>query len=413
MALNIGIQAVATSETLLRQAAGAIDNIDKLESAIKILGTGANGLLVVGAVLSMVKVFVPDKKHEAIMNEFSKLHEKMKLVRNDIKDLEVTMKWEFAGLAYSDCVSKIEHAMYHVSEYADAHNGYMAAYYRKKIKDIDSMGLARALDDLLDGVIGSGGFGSKQILSRFYDETGGDRTKLRKLSGRLLQLLTGGLSALMAVEVIDTESEDVAAHYVNSRFGGKLAQAASTMKKYLDLCVFEAKSNMQKDLERIVEEKHKQPNNYIADALCGSLKNKYDWFLFHCLVYNDIAGYHKHKFSGYCAWKLHYFGKNAIAFYTDKDIFRHAGHIHAVNSLISKAKTECWRGWWMDSHVCYDTWHAEKAFDVIKKGLDSQHIKIWGVAVIKRRVDLRYSSSAGNRIIWTQNRKLFFLVLLY
>ena len=124
MALNIGIQAVATSETLLRQAAGAIDNIDKLQSAINILGTGANGLVLVGAVLSFIKVFLPDKKHEAIMNEFSKLHEKINLVRNDIKDLEVTVKWESAELSYSDCVSKIDEAMFFVCKHAESIKSY-------------------------------------------------------------------------------------------------------------------------------------------------------------------------------------------------------------------------------------------------------------------------------------------------
>ena len=266
---------------------------------------------------------------------------------------------------------------------------------------------------MLDGIIGSGGFGSKPILSRFYDKTGGDRNKLRKLSGRLLQLLTGGLSALMAVEVIGTESEYVAAHYVNNRFGGKLAQAASTMKKYLDLCVFEAKSNMQKDLERIVEEKNKQPNKNIAHALCESLKNKYDWLLFHCMVYNDIAGFEKHIFNGIRVSKLHYFGKNAIAFYTSKGSFRQAEHIHTVNSLISQAQTQCYRGWWTENSGCHDTYFADSAYSVLKKGLDSKHIGIWGVAVIKRHVDLRYYSSAGNRVIWTPGRQFFFLVLLY
>ena len=420
MALNIGIQAVATSETLLRQAAGAIDHIDKLESAIKILGPGANALLVVGAVMSMVKMFIPDKKHEAIMNEFSKLNDKIKSVRNDIKDLEATMKWEFAELSYIDDVSKIENAMYHVSKHAKAHNGYQAAYYRKKIKDINSVELSRALDDLLDGVIGSEGFGSKPILPRFYDETGGDRNKLQKLSGELMQLLTGGLSALMAVDVIDNESENITVDYIagvlKERFDEKVAQAASNLKKYLDLCVSEAESNMQKDLERIVEEKHKQRNNHIAAALCGSLKNKYNWFLFHCLVYNNIAGYDKHIFTGFYVCKLHYFGKNAIAFYTKQKSFRHAEHIHTVNSLISQAqkekKCETYSMWSMVTKHCFDL-KANEAFNVIKTGLDRRHIGIWGIAVIKRYVDLWAAYSARNRIIWTVGRRFTFLVLLY
>ena len=421
MALNIGIQAVATSETLLRQAAGAIDNIDKLESAIKILGPGANALLVVGAVMSMVKMFIPDKKHEAIMKEFSELNEKIKLVRNDIKDLEVTMRWEFAELSYIDDVSKIENAMYHVSKHAKAHNGYQAAYYRKKIKDINSVELSRALDDLLDGVIGSGGFGSKPILPRFYDETGGDRNKLQKLSGELLQLLTGGLSALMAVEVIDEEGNiyavETVANALKYKLNRKVIKAASTMMIYLDLCVSQAKSNMQKDLERIVEEKHKQRNIQIAAALCESLKKKYNWFLFHCLVYNNIVGFNNHRFAGSHVSKLHYFGKNAIAFYTGQKWFWGPEHIHIVNNLISEAqeKVACSTeyGWWGTRvRVCPDP-NANKAFNVLRTGIVRRQIRVWGVAVIKRHVDLQYvSTAAGDRIIWKEGSRFTFLVLL-
>ena len=412
----MAVAGVQGSAYLLQTISSACDNFESLNHVVRAFMTGAgpSGLLFVGSILSIV---LPDKKHEAIMNEFAKLHERVDQVRDDINLLERTVEWESTELSYTESVSRIEQAMLFVSKMAEARresNQFKANYYKLKLKSLDSNELLRVMDDLLDGVIGQGNFGSKPILSRIYSKTGGHRVKLRKLSGRLLQLLTGGITALMVVESMHYEN---APQYVKDLYEDKMAEAAKAIDEILDRCVTEAKSNMQADLKRIVADRRDSSNSEIVSALCGALIDKYDWLLFHCMVYDDIHGFEKHCFSGSEVFKLHFHGKCAIAFYAKNKLFRQAKHIQKVRRMISDAQLRTGTDYNMWGQVlgaytvpeirAYNVW--EKLYDSLKDA----DIQWWGIAAVKRYVDLRAVYTAGDRVVWIVGDLFTICVLLY
>ena len=95
------------------------------------------------------------------------------------------------------------------------------SFFKKELVKVELTGeLSRAMNLLLDGIIGKGAFGNKPILSRFYTKTGGDRTKLSKLSGRLTQLVFGGCFALMASQ-IHSSGDTNAAEYVREMYADR------------------------------------------------------------------------------------------------------------------------------------------------------------------------------------------------
>lgn len=411
----MAVAGLSASVDLLESVSAACDNFDSLKYAAGVLRNGANGLLFVGSVLSIAEAFLPDEKHEAIMREFTKLHERVDQVRDDIKFLEKTVEWESTELSYTESVSRIEQAMLFVSKMTEARKESdqdKMEYYQDKLKGLDTHELLRVVDDLHDGVIGQGGFGSKPILSRIYSKTGGDRVKLRKLSGRLLQLLTGGITSLMVVESMIDENGPL---YVKDLYEDKLKEAAKAIGEILDRCMKEAKSNMQADLERIVADRSDSSNTKIVSALYGALNEKYDWLLFHCMVYDDIVGYSKHKFTGSRVYKLHFHGKCAIAFYTEKKTFQQAESIKQVESMISDAQytTYTYTSWWSTKTGKKAVTRADTAFDKLKDKLNKADIKWWGIATIKRYVDLRAKYNAGDRVIWILGKRFTFCVLLH
>ena len=202
------------AEKSLDVIVNCIEGNDDLKVCTGLLKTGSVWLSFTGSILA---AFLPDSKHEAIMKEFRELHKKIDQVRDDIKHLENTVEWESTELSYAECVSRIEQATQYLSKMTEANkdnDSSKFSFFKKNLVKVESTGeLSRALYLLLDGIIGKGAFGNKPILSRFYTKTGGDRTKLSKLSGRLTQLVFGGYFALMASQ-IHSSGDKNAAEYV-------------------------------------------------------------------------------------------------------------------------------------------------------------------------------------------------------
>ena len=274
------------------------------------------------------------------------------------------------------------------------------SFLKKELVKVESTGeLSRALYLLLDGIIGKSAFGNKPILSRFYTKTGGDSTKLSKLAGRLTQLVFGGCFALMASQ-IHSSGDKNAAEYVREMYADRFKNVPVTIDDILNRCVREARTNMESDLLRIVGESGGQSNHDTANKLLDAMMEKYDWKMFACLVYDELTGWDNHCISGYYVHVFRQSGKCAVVFHAKKEPFRNEHRIECVKGIIDHSLAD------------YNRFGARSVAESIKHELDFENIAWWGVACIKRYVDLWKQSCLGSRVVWEVSSRFTVCVLL-
>ena len=168
---------------------------EKLKKALGCLETFGNVCSCLGAVAGLIQAFLPDEKQEAIMHEFSKIHDEIAQVRDDIRQLENKLDEKLMHLQYAGAVTEITMLTgYCDSMLQNKKDSDKLSYYQNKIKD-EGVGLEKSVDVILQGINGDNPF-SINILEAVYNESGGSRPEVMLMAGRLMQLLVVGCTSL-------------------------------------------------------------------------------------------------------------------------------------------------------------------------------------------------------------------------
>ena len=89
---------------LINQAADTFD-IDLITQNLKVFNTVGMFFGAASIILNLVQAFLPDRKHVAIMREFALLNNKFESVRNDISDLDNSLRWDNRAIRLSEITS--------------------------------------------------------------------------------------------------------------------------------------------------------------------------------------------------------------------------------------------------------------------------------------------------------------------
>ena len=391
-----------------KTAENALNLIAKISKAEKVTGTlkkllDVGGHLseltgsfaLVGAAIGLIQAFLPDEEFKAIMHQFELLHQEIQNVRDDIKELEKMIKWEDTKLQYAEVVNRIEQAV-ELCKFIgqNKHDDTKTKHFQARLKEqCENESLLLALRTLIKGLTGRGVL-QDNILQSFYDYSWGDRPKLVKLGGQLVQLVCGGLVAEMAYESLVRGKG--AAQEIAEMFRDDLKSINRALHAATDRCTENFKTNMQHDLEKVVEETHSRENDEILHILFDKLSKKYDWLRLYCMVC-DKKGTDEHALGGSWIGKLNYFDKCAIAFYVDREqSLDHAGRKTEVDSIVRSIGGQG---------------KAHHALDHITGELNKRQIGWWGIACIKRYVHLKGREMSAV-YTWDNEKHLTMCVLL-
>ena len=389
--------AVETAEKVLDLLAkiGETEVIKTLLDAASKLSAFSSSFAVVGAIIGLIEAFLPDKQFEAIMHQFELLHKEIQQVRDDIKELEKTIKWESTKLQYADVVSRIDLGMEFCKQIGrNKHDPTTRQHYEERLVELcgdESMLLAIRV--LLNGVTGGGEF-RNNIFETFYEHSWGDRPKTAKIGGRIIQLVSGGLMAQMTFETLQRGKEG--ADEIAEMFRGRLDDVNRSVRAAIDRCTDNFKVNMQHDIETVIEENHTQSNTDILHVLSGKLSEKYDWLRLDCMVCNK-KGIDEQALDGSWIDKLDYFDKCAVVFYVDGEIPpKYSGRKEEVDSIVRSNDGQS---------------NARHALDHISGELKKKGIDWWGIACVKRHIELE-GRATGAVYSFVNGKHLTMLVLL-
>src|SRR6218665_1083414 len=326
------------------------------------VATGPLGAAIpfIGAILGLIGNFLPDRKHEQILQGLRKLSTKIDLVRGDIQQLETEIKWEITQATYANPVHDIMLGIEYVQEIGKASGNATRMTYLKKLRDHCSWEkCSSALTFILNGVNGKG---QRPMLDTFYDKTGGNRPYISALGTRLLQLVCGGM---IVVSTYDTAKHGVErAKAVIQNYNRQLNEARSKFQFILKKCVNEFKTNMLTDLNKELD--HSRSNKDHATNISDLMRDKYDWLENFVIVYNDLHGSDKHYFNGKRVHSIHYKDKVGIVYYRTKGKPpRFSNRYDEAYNILNR-----------------DCYHAQSCYNDITKQLIGRGIGFTGCAVI-------------------------------
>ena len=391
---------------ILHALASVTNGVSGLSIITGVLSVAGPAFALIGAILSLVGLFVPDYKHEQILKEFRRVHEGIHMTRDGIDQLGKEMKNEMTKLQYIDDVDILLTAIDYSTKIAGSKNNTIKEnMYKRKLTELcDHEQCQQALNVVFRGLVGNN-FHRNNILNAFYDKSGGDRPKLAALNIRLLRLLSSGFISVMAYETI--QHNYTGAQIQAPGYQEKLNKTIKKMDEIVQKCMEEHKKNMRTDLRRALDkiDDHKTLAHYIKN----SFVNKYDWLNIVALVYNNIEGNDKHMFDGEYI-SVNFNNKNALVFYRPKKFwFRHGNRIKDVRKIASESQIYYWWILWSRQTGYHDS--AEEVYKEIKHRMP--YSTWWGVAVIKRYENLWMSFSvSGRQIVWDVGKKVVVCILV-
>ena len=237
-----------------------------------------------GIVLNLIQGYV-------VARQLNKIYEEIHKVRNEIKELEQTMKWETTRIQYADICTMIVTGMKICNQIqSNAGNYSLKHHYEERLKDLCSnQRLMLAMNILLDGITGKGDF-RIGLLQLIYEQTDGSRPDVMRMAGRLLQLLTGGMTTLLTYETL-MYGRRSAMQFEAAMYADRMKEVEQRYKEVIQRCVAESKERMARDVDRICTGKQKLED--VPKKVCDSLSRKYDWLQFQCIAFkNDYVKCH-------------------------------------------------------------------------------------------------------------------------
>ena len=236
-----------------------------------------------GIVLNLIQGYV-------VVVQLNKIYEEIRKVRNDIKELEQTMKWETTRIQYADICTMIATGMKICKKIqSNAGDGSVRHDYEERLKELCSnQRFMLAMNILLDGITGKGDF-RIDLLQLIYEQTDGSRPDVMRMAGRLLQLLTGGMTTLLTYETL-IRGRQSAKQFEADMYADRMKEVEQCYKKVIQRCVDESKERMAKDVDEICKGKQKLED--VLRKICEMLPRKYDWLRFQCIAFKD--GYNRY-----------------------------------------------------------------------------------------------------------------------
>jgi len=296
----------------VKDALDVLNEVFKLESSfpdfadiIRLSGNLASAFPLVGAILSLVKGFLPDANHEEILSRLRELSNKIDLVRLDIQELGHQLGWEITEAKYARDVNNIQGAVEYCVEIARATDDETRMAYQAKLRSLcSSEQCFQSLRFIFSGMIGNevlqGG-----ILDKFYNKTGGDQPKIADLATRLLQVVCGGIIVVTTYDTM-VYGEKFAAAISRSLYG-RLNTTVNKVQDIIDKCAIKFRDNMINDLNKFLDEGGS--NEDLATRISEFISVKYDWLENYVLVYDDMVGSDLHHIIGPIAHSFHRNGK--------------------------------------------------------------------------------------------------------
>lgn len=363
---------------VLSQASDLASKFTAVSKIIEFAGKLTSVFPIVGAVLGLAECFLPDGKHQEILRCFEKLSNKIDQVRNDIKELEEMIKWEFTQLQYGDVVSRIELGMLYCLEIGRAREKAEKVRYQERLKEVcANQSITLALNTLLDGIAGTSLF-RNSILDEVYNKTKGDRPKVSGVATRLLQLVCGGMMVIATYETVIRGKEG--SKEITKLYESRFREVNAKVQSVIARCQDNFREHMFNDLNDFLDTGRK--NEDLLGDISHFMSDKYDWLEIFCLVYNDLYGLDKHCFNGDRVDSLHRNGKCGIVFYRTKGEPPRFSHRYDEAYKIN------------DDVNC---WDAQTGYTNIVDKLNASGIGWTGCAVIRRYPDLWYGGTFSTR----------------
>jgi len=312
------------------------------------------------------------------------------------------MNWAVIEIQYSEVVRRINMGMEYLKRANEARAAGNESGYISWMNDLSELcngqQMNLAIRALRDGLIGKEMF-QKSILDGLYSETSGDRPKLTAMAARLIQLM---ISGMMLVVVVKSYKEGKEGGERFARiFPGELLEVQASVTTEIQRCVDNFEENLKEDLRKELLAGDK--NEQIVQRLMKKIEVKYDFKEMVVLIYNDIAGFEKHKFGGPGVDILHFHGRCGIVFHSNK-----RGECNPKKQLAEEIVSKIVHGVWGDIK------EARVGYDRVNKELQEHGITHTAIAVVKRCVDLwrSDSSTAACNVIWILGDKFTYFVFL-
>lgn len=215
--------------------------------------TGSVFCPALGSVHSIVKMFYPNYSQEEIMKNFVDLKRMINKMNSRMMEASVEEKWNHIKTRFLDDIERLEAAIQITSLALKADKEEFAKNWMEELMDRGS-GLMRPLNHLLDGVAGeeSQCEFDDQILTSFYNYTGGDKRKIERFCLYLDQLLLNGLASLCVYLTFRKGIEWCHEVISSLNFEQRLSRSVGNMMVVLERCEKECTINMRKDAKEIL-----------------------------------------------------------------------------------------------------------------------------------------------------------------
>ncbi len=237
-----------------------------------------------GIVLNLIQGYV-------VAVQLNRIYKEIQEVRNDIKELERTMKWETTRIQYADICTMIVTGMKICNQIrSNAGNDSVKHDYEERLKELCSnQRFMLAMNILLDGITGKGDF-RIDLMQLIYEQADGSRPDVMRMAGRLLQLLTGGITTLLTYETL-MRGQQSAKQFEAAMYADRMKEVEQCYKEVIQRCLDESKERMARDVDEIC--KGKQELEDVPEKVCDTLSSKYDWLQFQCIAFkNDYVKCH-------------------------------------------------------------------------------------------------------------------------
>jgi len=174
---------------------------------------------------------------------------------------------------------------------------------------------------------------------------------------------------------------------VEQYFASNIANIQNHINDVRDRCVREHGANMENDLEKALSAS--QSNKEMAANIRATFVSKYNWLDLYAIVFDDVTDERRFSVSGNVVQKLHFNKKCAAVFYHNKTT--DSGSLDAFSNNETRALTSNYSKYAKPTNAvnCSTNGVGAKAVaDQIACTLDRNATAWWGLAVVRRFVDL-------------------------
>ncbi len=339
-----------------------------------------------GIVLNLIQGYV-------IVVQLNKIYEEIQEVRNEIKELERTMKWENTKIQYAGICNDIITGMKLCEQIqSNAGNDSLKHDYEERLKEFClNKQLMSTINMLLDGMTGEGFF-SVDLLQLIYQQTDGSRPDVMRMAGRLLQLLTGGMTTLLTYETL-VRGRQKAKQFEAAMYADRMKEVEQCYKRVIQRCVAESKERMARDVDEICTGKQKLED--VPKKVCDTLSRKYDWLQFQCIAFkNGYVDCHGSRIEKDMDLDEFWGKGKLVCFYTSKSapLKKFSSEKHHVDEIISKTH----RGilaFALIRLLLNEPDPYDAVLDYMNQTSDQR--QCWVVGVGKRRLEIYHGVSDG------------------